>query len=210
VFLFVFGKFNFPKAPATRKPVPAPVPADTPATEPVADTSATVDEELEKRKKRAARFGVPLVETPKSHPSPAKRGSNTPRTAATRTAVSDVRSYQLLPYANRLMFALQEPDKLRARAARFGIIKHAAPVIGKKRSVEEAVDTEELERRKKRAERFGIPSVVCSSFRSVTVMLIFNHREIRLENMYYSVLIPLVVSPVRWRNLYGHLFPSDI
>ncbi|KIM78964.1 hypothetical protein PILCRDRAFT_581165 [Piloderma croceum F 1598] len=126
-------------APSARKP--APVPAVTPPTEPVADTSAIVDEELEKRKKRAARFGVPLVETPKSRPSPAKQGSNTPRTATTRTIVSD------------------ESDKLQARAARFGIIKPAESRIGKKRSVEEVVDAEELERRKKRAERFGIPSV---------------------------------------------------
>lgn len=50
-----------------------------------------MDEELEKRKKRAARFGVPLVETPKARLSPTKRGPGVPRNAA--TAPLDVCSY---------------------------------------------------------------------------------------------------------------------
>jgi len=128
--------------PSPKKPGPAPVaaPSATPVTEP-ADNVAVIDEELEKRKKRAARFGVPLVETPKPRPSPTKRASNAPRNAATPTA------------------PLDNPDKLQARAARFGTGKPAEPVIGKKRSVEEMVDPEELEKRKKRAERFGIAPV---------------------------------------------------
>jgi SAP domain-containing ribonucleoprotein len=131
-----------------------------PTTEPAADDSTLADEELEKRKKRAARFGVPLVETPKPRPSPTKRGLNTPRTVTTRTAPPGVCSRWLLLYVNFLMLVQQEYDKLQARAARFGIGKPAEP-MAKKRSVEEVVDAEELEKRKKRAERFGIPPVVC-------------------------------------------------
>lgn len=49
----------------------------------------------------------------------------------------------------------QSEDKLTARAARFGTGKLSEPAVGKKRAVEETVDPEEAERRKKRAERFG-------------------------------------------------------
>lgn len=65
--------------------------------------------------------------------------------------------------------ASQAPEKLDARAARFGITKTpAAPaaqtataVTGQKRAAPaQEVDAEELERRRKRAERFGIGAAV--------------------------------------------------
>jgi len=116
-------------------------PTVVPTTEPPAD--GTADEELEKRRKRAERFGVPLVETPKPAPPAAKKGG---RNAAQ-------------PKPAPAAAAPEESEKLNARAARFGTAKapSAAPA-SKKRPVEESVDAEELERRKKRAERFGIPT----------------------------------------------------
>jgi hypothetical protein len=76
---------------------------------------------------------------------------------------------------------IQEPEKLRARAERFGAAKPeqtgatTAPAVGRKKrgtAVVEEVDLEEQERRRKRAERFGNPVVVrskssCPIFASV-------------------------------------------
>jgi hypothetical protein len=83
---------------------------------------------------------------------------------------------------NTLTVILQDPEKLQARAARFGTGKPVEPAVGKKRSVEEVVDAEELEKRKKRADRFGIPHVVClipGLHRQC--VLTFNQREAKLE-----------------------------
>ncbi|KZP34544.1 hypothetical protein FIBSPDRAFT_942656 [Athelia psychrophila] len=109
-------------------------------TEPAADTTA--DEELEKRRKRAERFGVPLVETPKPAPPAAKK--------AGRNAAQ--------PKSTPISAAPNDPETLNARAARFGTATAPNAAASKKRPVEEIADPEELERRKKRAERFGIPA----------------------------------------------------
>ncbi|KAF7967704.1 hypothetical protein HWV62_21632 [Athelia sp. TMB] len=123
-----------------KKAAPA-APAVVATTEQFADD--TVDEELEKRRKRAERFGVPLVETPKPTPPAAKKGG---RNAAQ-------------PKPAHTAAAAEDSEKLNARAARFGTAKAPSAVVAnKKRPVEESVDPEELERRKKRAERFGIPT----------------------------------------------------
>ncbi|KAJ7733097.1 hypothetical protein B0H14DRAFT_2996792 [Mycena olivaceomarginata] len=125
-----------PVATPAAKPAPAPtsVPAAPPAPGPTPEeTSAdptgqkTAEElEIEKRRQRAERFGIPLVE-PKEPKSPAaKKAKAVVATAAKPDA----------------------PEKLNARAARFGTAqKRPAPT--------EDVDPEEQEKRRKRAERFG-------------------------------------------------------
>ncbi|KAF7321549.1 hypothetical protein MKEN_00675900 [Mycena kentingensis (nom. inval.)] len=106
-------------------------PADVPAS---ATTDAAEDPELAKRKARAERFGIPLVEqrTPVAKQQP-KKAATAPAAAAKARKTGE------------------PDDKLNARAARFGTgQKRSAPAV-------EEVDAEEAERRRKRAERFGLP-----------------------------------------------------
>jgi len=152
-------KTNGPTEPASTSTKPqskvAP-PKATPAAREAVKTSAPapatpVDEELEKRKARAARFGIALVEPPK----PKTKSAPAPVPASA-------------PKAESAAKAPLDPAKLKARAERFGIGESAqtgaTPIpsaSGKKRGagLVEEVDVEEQERRRKRAERFGIPAV---------------------------------------------------
>ncbi|KAG1771853.1 hypothetical protein EDD22DRAFT_862828 [Suillus occidentalis] len=97
-------------------PLPSPAPAPAAAPTPI-------QSEEDKRKARAARFGMTYVE-PISH-QPKKAGDNS--------------------------------DLLKARAERFGIVAPVTKARGKRTAPVENVDPEEQERRRKRAERFGLP-----------------------------------------------------
>ncbi|KAH7922378.1 hypothetical protein BV22DRAFT_1106669 [Leucogyrophana mollusca] len=142
-------------SPSTAPPAAAEKPPSAKASSTVAptDAPAVVDDELAKRKARAERFGVPLVEPKKLRQPQAKKGAP-PQAKTNSTAASDRHSdiFQ------------QDPEKLKARAARFGTSKPAnepSPKSGQKRAAPvEEVDPEEQEKRRKRAERFGIPVAI--------------------------------------------------
>lgn len=94
-----------------------------------------VDEEAEKRKARAARFGIPLVE-PKVE-------------------------VHILPsnISSTIAHATQEATKRKARGERLGAPTEKPNKNKKRPAPAEHLDPEEIERRRKRAERFNVPAV---------------------------------------------------
>ncbi|KAF8920011.1 hypothetical protein CPB85DRAFT_1276390, partial [Mucidula mucida] len=122
------------KEPVTEQPAaepepPAAVSAPSTVAEPSADS---LDSEEAKRKIRAERFGIPLVD-----PSSVLKPTPKRRRGAAAAAGDD-------------------PEKIQKRGEKFGNTQKAESNAAKrKQPVEEVVDEEELARRKKRVERFG-------------------------------------------------------
>jgi hypothetical protein len=156
---------------------------------PVVAPAASADEELEKRKARAARFGIALVESskPKTKSAPVLALK-----AAKATEVSPT-CFPTQPCDDALQ--LQDPGKLRARTERFGAGKleqtgatTVAAVSSKKRdaAVLEEVDLDEQERRRKRAERFGTSVVVRSKLDHPWVLMQTWLRVRRLDVLHFG------------------------
>lgn len=146
---------------------------------------ASADDELEKRKARAERFGIPLVESPK----PKTKSNPAPAPAPNSAKAPDVSPVFSEPVPVIDTLRLQDLEKLKARAQRFGTdkVEHKkgtadVPAIGNKKrgaAVVEEVDPEEQERRRKRAERFGIPVVVRSKLnRLIFTLTLYRARRL--------------------------------
>ncbi|KAI0058065.1 hypothetical protein BV25DRAFT_1919599 [Artomyces pyxidatus] len=135
----------------------APTAADTPA------PTAPVDDEAQKRAARAARFGIPLVEQkPKvSLATAPPLGTKAPKAPKPKPAAAASPAAKAKPVAT----TPDDPERLKARAQRFNTQPKPAAATpaekgtspNRKRPVPaaEEVDAAELERRRKRQERFG-------------------------------------------------------
>ncbi|KAG1807624.1 uncharacterized protein BJ212DRAFT_1485477 [Suillus subaureus] len=91
---------------------------------------------------------------PEPEPAPAVQSEEDKRKArAARFGTAYVEPVQKQPKKA----AGEKPDILKARAERFGFVASVAKGRGKRTAPVENVDPEEQERRRKRAERFGLP-----------------------------------------------------
>ncbi|KAF9584867.1 hypothetical protein BGW38_004874 [Lunasporangiospora selenospora] len=147
------------------------------------ETASTVSEadrlkeEYEKRKSRAARFGIPLTEDDRAleravrfgvplkkaqQPVPAKPAGSVPKTAPPKTLPA-----KALPVKSNVptkpgSMAVQIPeDVLKRRQAKFGVMpsatesnKASAPKVNKAPAI--ALNPEEEEKKRKRAIKFGL------------------------------------------------------
>ncbi|ORX93247.1 hypothetical protein K493DRAFT_316102 [Basidiobolus meristosporus CBS 931.73] len=132
------------------------------------EREANVAAELEKRRQRALRFGIPLSESTKVVERAMKFGTAMPDKKETKTSPLDLplgegqRDYRgqqgyrgrgrgrggRYGQANPRNNLQIEPEKLQKRQERFGIVNNKAVSSA-------PIDPAEEERRKKRAERFG-------------------------------------------------------
>jgi len=146
-------------APETKDAAPAAEPTE--AAKPAATTAAE-DEELEKRRKRAARFNIPLVE-PKAKPVPKATGNGAAKVAKNgKAALSPEEQAKLETRAAKFGLAKETPAAAAAAAASTPAAATVTPTTPaatnpqkRKQAPAAEVDPEELERRKRRAERFA-------------------------------------------------------
>ncbi|KAF8891655.1 phosphatase 2C-like domain-containing protein [Infundibulicybe gibba] len=138
-------------------PVQAPNPTTTSAPAPTPAAAPAADDELQRRRRRAERFGIPLVPE-KPTPAPKKKPTAP------------------LP---------DDEEKIKARAARFG--------TSRKRPAD-SVDSEELEKRKKRAERFGLPvsvyTMCCNHVMLILLLFPMARKYTDLGHPEYDALWP--------------------
>ncbi|CAE6449774.1 unnamed protein product [Rhizoctonia solani] len=138
------------------------------------DAAKTADEELERRKARAARFGIPLVENPVSTKSAGgrgkrgKKGEDTEKPASKAEEKKEGKKEEAKkpeekkekkedkPKSMKISAKEAAPNdddaKLAARAARFGISTAPKPAAGG------SSDPADEEKRKKRETKFGAPA----------------------------------------------------
>jgi len=147
--------------PSKAKPPPQTkvTPTATEGASPAASASsvapaAPLDPEEEAKRKRAERFGITYI-------PPKPKDATKPKPAATKKDTSATTKPQATNgKASVGAKPSEDVGKLKGRAERFGISTKSKPTtadasLGQKRSA--PVDPEEEERRRKRAERFGLP-----------------------------------------------------